>query len=57
MAQILGMLRGTLWPGGRLREPAAARTAEEKLRSRNEANRKLSALVPGKPIRVHPLSA
>lgn len=46
LAQILAMLRGTLWPGGRLREPTAARTAEEKLRSRNEANRKLSALVP-----------
>lgn len=50
------MLRGALWPGGRFREPAPARTAEEKLRSRNEANRKLSALVPGK-VHLHPLFA
>lgn len=32
-----------------MRAPPRDRTAEEKLRSRNEANRKLSALVPGKP--------
>lgn len=41
------MLRENLWPGGKLREPSQPRTAEEKLRSRDGANRKLSALVPG----------
>ncbi|KAL4069858.1 PXA domain-containing protein [Scleroderma yunnanense] len=46
LAQLLAMLRGTLWPEGKFRETPQARTAEEKLRSRNEANRKLSALVP-----------
>ncbi|KAI6047889.1 PhoX domain-containing protein [Pisolithus marmoratus] len=46
IARILGMLRDTLWPGGKMRTQPQARTAEEKLRSRHEANRKLSALVP-----------
>lgn len=46
LARALGMLRDTLWPGGEMRTPPQARTPEEKLRSRNEANRKLSALVP-----------
>lgn len=41
------MLRENLWPGGKLRAPLEPRTVEEKLRSRDEANRKLSALVPG----------
>ena len=44
---VLSMLRENLWPGGKLRAPSQPRTAEEKLRSRDEANRKLSALVPG----------
>ncbi|KAG6332541.1 hypothetical protein ID866_6552 [Astraeus odoratus] len=52
LAQLLTMLRGTMWPGGQLKAPPSARTPEEKLRSRNEANRKLSALVPGKSVHV-----
>ncbi|KAI6135544.1 PhoX domain-containing protein [Pisolithus croceorrhizus] len=46
IVRLLGMLRDTIWPGGELRTLPQARTAEEKLRSRHEANRKLSALVP-----------
>lgn len=44
---VLTLLRENLWPEGKLRVPLQPRTAEEKLRSRDEANRKLSALVPG----------
>ncbi|KAH7930927.1 hypothetical protein BV22DRAFT_1027684 [Leucogyrophana mollusca] len=43
---VITMLRDTLWPGGKLKQTAQPRTSEEKLRSRDEANRKLSALVP-----------
>ncbi|KAF8140541.1 PhoX domain-containing protein [Boletus edulis] len=43
---ILGLVRENLWPEGKLRAPPQPRTAEEKLQSRDEANRKLSALVP-----------
>ncbi|KAF8846095.1 PhoX domain-containing protein [Paxillus ammoniavirescens] len=43
---LLAMLRDNLWPGGKLKTPSQPRTAEEKHRSRDEANRKLSALVP-----------
>ncbi|KAI5997955.1 PhoX domain-containing protein [Pisolithus albus] len=46
IVRLLGMLRDTLWPGGEMRTAPQPRTAEEKLRSRHEANRKLSALVP-----------
>lgn len=41
------MLRDGLWPGGQLKAAGSVRTAEERLRSRDEANRKLSALIPG----------
>ncbi|KAF9225522.1 hypothetical protein BS17DRAFT_700551 [Gyrodon lividus] len=43
---VLTMFRDNLWPRGKLRPPSQPRTAEEKRRSRDEANRKLSALVP-----------
>ncbi|KAH7886060.1 PhoX domain-containing protein [Phlebopus sp. FC_14] len=43
---VITMLRDNLWPGGKLKPPSQPRTADEKLRSRDEANRKLSALVP-----------
>ncbi|KAG9314111.1 PhoX domain-containing protein [Chiua virens] len=43
---LLATLRESVWPGGKLKPPSQPRTAEEKLRSRDEANRKLSALVP-----------
>ena len=42
------MLKENLWPGGSLRANGTPRTPEEVLRTRDEANRKLSSLVPGK---------
>ncbi|KAF7784145.1 hypothetical protein Agabi119p4_310 [Agaricus bisporus var. burnettii] len=42
----LSYLKDSLWPGGKLKTPEPPRTAEERLRTRDEANRKLSALVP-----------
>ncbi|EPQ60454.1 hypothetical protein GLOTRDRAFT_31340 [Gloeophyllum trabeum ATCC 11539] len=38
--------RDGLWPGGQLKPPSTPRTAEEKAKTRDEANRKLSALIP-----------
>ncbi len=43
----LDIFRDNLWPGGKLKAPDTPRTVEEKLRTRDEANRKLSSLVPG----------
>ena len=44
---FIGIFRDSLWPGGKLKPPGAPRGLEEKLRARDEANRKLSALMPG----------
>ncbi|KAH9947121.1 PXA domain-containing protein [Amylocystis lapponica] len=43
---FINIFRDGLWPGGQLKPAGVPRTAEEKLHSRDEANRKLSALVP-----------
>ncbi|KAG2368832.1 PXA domain-containing protein [Suillus spraguei] len=43
---ILAFLKDSLWPGGKLKSPGQPRSTEEITRSRDEANRKLSALVP-----------
>jgi len=43
----LDLLKGNIWPEGELRNNQSSRTTEEKLRTREEANRKLSSLVPG----------
>lgn len=43
----LQIFRDNLWPGGQLRSSSLPRTVEEKTRTRDEANRKLSALMPG----------
>lgn len=43
----INLFRDNMWPGGHLKTPDAPRTAEERLRTREEANRKLSALMPG----------
>jgi sorting nexin-25 len=43
----IGMFRDSMWPGGQLRPPASARSAEEKAQARDDANRMLSALIPG----------
>lgn len=41
------LLREGIWPGGKLKPTGIPRSAEEKIRTRDEANRKLSSLVPG----------
>ncbi|KAF9567795.1 PhoX domain-containing protein [Agrocybe pediades] len=46
LMSYINLLRDNLWPGGKLRPPGAPRTTEEKIRTRDEANRKLSSLVP-----------
>lgn len=43
----INLLRDNLWPGGKLKPPGVPRSTQDKLRTRDEANRKLSALVPG----------
>lgn len=44
---FINAFRDGLWPGGSLKPPSIPRTVEEKLHTRDEANRKLSALMPG----------
>jgi sorting nexin-25 len=44
---VINMFRDALWPGGQRKLATSLRTPEEKTRTRDEANRKLSALVPG----------
>jgi len=43
---FIKLFRDELWPGGDLKTSSAIRTPEEKLRTRDEANRKLSSLFP-----------
>ncbi|KAJ7597461.1 PhoX domain-containing protein [Mycena floridula] len=43
---FINTFRNGLWPGGKLKPPSVPRTADEKLRTRDDANRKLSSLVP-----------
>jgi len=40
------LLREGIWPGGKLKPTGVPRSGEEKIRTRDEANRKLSSLVP-----------
>lgn len=47
LTQYLGLFRQALWPGGNLKPPGIPRTREEKARTRDEANRKLTTLMPG----------
>jgi sorting nexin-25 len=44
---FIGTLRDSTWPGGQFRQPSSPRTAEEKSQARDDANRMLSALIPG----------
>ncbi|KAI0072221.1 PhoX domain-containing protein [Panus rudis PR-1116 ss-1] len=46
LMSYIQIFRDGMWPGGQLKPPSVPRTAEEKLRTRDEANRKLSALIP-----------
>lgn len=48
MLSYINIFRSSLWEGGQLKPSGLPRTAEEKLRTRDDANRKLSALIPGK---------
>ncbi|KAJ7361436.1 PhoX domain-containing protein [Mycena albidolilacea] len=43
---IVNLFRNGLWPGGKLKPPSVPRTPDEKLKTRDDANRKLSSLVP-----------
>ncbi|KAI0828886.1 PXA domain-containing protein [Trametes gibbosa] len=43
---FINLFRDNMWPGGSLKPPSVPRTVEEKLNTRDEANRKLSALIP-----------
>lgn len=42
-----------MWPGGALKPKEAVRTAAQKLETRESANRKLSALMPGLSTVLH----
>ncbi|CDO73019.1 hypothetical protein BN946_scf185007.g73 [Trametes cinnabarina] len=46
LLMYVNTFRDSLWPGGNLKPPSTPRTVEEKLHTRDEANRKLSALMP-----------
>lgn len=48
VVSYIGALKAGLWPDGQLKPKAPPRTAEEKLATKESANRKLSALMPGK---------
>ncbi|KAG8972070.1 Intermediate filament protein [Tulasnella sp. 425] len=46
LLQYVDAFKNIMWPGGSLKGPSEPRTAEEKIRTRDEANRKLSTLMP-----------
>ncbi|GJE89578.1 PhoX domain-containing protein [Phanerochaete sordida] len=46
LLSYIDIFRSSLWENGQLKTGGPPRTAEEKLRTRDEANRKLSALMP-----------
>ncbi|KAL4253565.1 sorting nexin family protein [Abortiporus biennis] len=46
LMSYINIFRDGMWPKGQLKPSGVPRTAEEKLRTRDEANRKLSALIP-----------
>jgi sorting nexin-25 len=47
LMQYLDVFRRALWPGGKLKPPSIPRTIDEKSKTREEANRKLTTLMPG----------
>jgi sorting nexin-25 len=47
LMMMIDFLRDNLWPNGVLKPPTASRSIEERVRTRDEANRKLSSLLPG----------
>ncbi|KAL1742025.1 PXA domain-containing protein [Schizophyllum fasciatum] len=46
LMSYISIFRDSMWPGGKLKPPSVLRTAEEKMRTRDEANKKLSSVVP-----------
>ncbi|KDQ15633.1 hypothetical protein BOTBODRAFT_31525 [Botryobasidium botryosum FD-172 SS1] len=46
LLSYVGTLRENLWPGGKLKSTSVPRTPEEKVTTREDANRKLSAFMP-----------
>jgi len=46
LMSYISIFKDSLWPGGRLKASALPRTSDEKAHSREEANRKLSTLLP-----------
>ena len=49
---FIDTFKSGLWPDGKLKPPSVPRTVDEKERTRDEANRKLSALMPGTGLRT-----
>ncbi|KAI0033978.1 PhoX domain-containing protein [Vararia minispora EC-137] len=47
LMSFISVFKDGFWPGGKFKPPGVPRALEEKLRTRDDANRKLSALVPG----------
>ena len=47
LMSYITLFKDSMWQSGQLRSGGPPRTAEEKLRTRDDANRKLSALIPG----------
>ncbi|TDL28105.1 hypothetical protein BD410DRAFT_782067 [Rickenella mellea] len=43
---FVNIFKDSMWPGGQLKPPGSPRSADEKTRTREEANRKLTALLP-----------
>ncbi|KAG8935713.1 Intermediate filament protein [Tulasnella sp. 418] len=46
LLQYLKVFQDGLWPGGSLKPPSTPRSPEERIRTREEVNRKLSSLMP-----------
>jgi sorting nexin-25 len=57
LLSYINIFRDSLWEGGQLKAGGPPRSAEEKLRTRDDANRKLSALMPGQGISFCTLGA
>jgi sorting nexin-25 len=47
LISFINIFKSSMWPGGKLKAPGVPRTNEERLQTRDDANRKLSALIPG----------
>ncbi|KAI0322993.1 PXA domain-containing protein [Amylostereum chailletii] len=43
---FINIFRDSMWPGGKMKPSSIPRTREERMRTRDDANRKLSALMP-----------